>query len=256
MNIKFIQINIYKGKYLDTLVEFLKKELPDFVSLQEVATGGFSLVSDKGINVFDYLKRELAMKGSFHGDLKLKGSYDSFFGNAVLGRAKVVETKVLSLKTFRPVTIVELDGDSGSARELIDRHLLDVTFELNTNNIHILSWHGAWVAPPRDTPETLRQSKLVSQYIADLKEPFILGCDSNNLMTSQTVKNIGKLSQNLLAGTNITSSLHPTNHKIAPTGYLVDFVFASKHFRLKKVEVPQVTISDHLPIVAELSLEF
>src|SRR3989344_386643 len=125
LRIKVIQINIYKGRYLEDLIRFLKKEDPDFVTMQEVTEGGFNLCADKSASVFDLLHDRLGMHGEYYGDLKLKGEIGAKFGNAVFSKSRIIGKHVLVLKKFRPVTNMELDGESGEIREQIDRHVLD-----------------------------------------------------------------------------------------------------------------------------------
>lgn len=253
-DLKFIQINIYKGKYLESLIEFLKKENPDFISMQEVTTNGFNLYLDKHVNLFEILCNRLNIHGVFHGDLKLTGDPTSVFGNAVFSKRPVVRKKVITLKKFRPVTIPELDGESGEIREQIDRHLLDCEVNLGGKTIHVMSWHAAWTAPPQDTQETLKQATCVYNHLKMITGPFILGGDLNAVIGSRTVDMIGELANNLMisSGVGITTNLKV--HKIAPRGFLIDYIFTSKDFELIKLEVPRITVSDHLPVVAELKL--
>src|SRR3989344_4344218 len=252
--LKFIQVNIYKGKYMENLLDFLKDENPDFITMQEVTTKGFNLCSDKEANLFELIKSELKMNGAFNGDLKLAGSRDSFFGNAVFSKYKIIKSNVIVLKTFRPVTIDELDGVSGEIREQIPRHLLDAEVDCFGKIMHILSWHGAWTAPPADTAETLRQAKLVANYLACLDKPFILGGDLNNIMGSKTLGFIENIANNLMRGSDAVQTTHPTVHRIARRGYFIDYIFCSSQFRTKAIRVPQVLVSDHLPVVGELEI--
>ncbi len=142
--VRFIQVNIYKGRYLDNLLDFLKGENPDFISMQEVTTNRFNLYRDKSASLFDLIRAELKMYGVFNGDLKLADDNSSVFGNAVLSKYKIVDSKVIVLKKFRPLTIEELDGESGAEiRPQINRHLLDAKIDFNGKTWHILSWHGA-----------------------------------------------------------------------------------------------------------------
>ena len=252
--VKFIQVNIYKGKYLENLLDFLKKEDADFISMQEVTTKGFNLYSDKEANLFEIIKNELKMNGVFNGDLKLKDDPNSFFGNAIFSKYKIINSNVVVLKTFRPVTIDELDGVSGDIREQIPRHLLDAEVDYDGKVMHILSWHGAWTAPPTDTAQTLRQAKLVADYLASLDEPFILGGDLNNIIGSKTLEFIESIANNLMRNAGIEQTTHPTAHKIAPRRYLIDYIFSSNQFRVKSIKVGQVLVSDHLPVAAELEI--
>ena len=252
MKLKFIQVNIYKGKYFSDLVGFLTKEDPDFISMQEVTTNGFNLCEDKSISLFEVLKDKLKMYGVYNGDLQLVRDPTSVFGSAVFSKYKITSKNVVILKKFRPVTISELDGVSGQIRKRIDRHLLDATIDIEGLIIHIMSWHGAWTAPPADNSETLRQAKIVADYLKNLDGPFILGCDANNIPESKTVGLINNVCVNLMIGQNVSQTTHPKVHKIAPRGYLVDYVFTSKHFSLKSLLAEQVLVSDHLPVVCEL----
>jgi len=249
--IKFIQINIFKGKYLDSLIAYLTQEDPDFIAMQEVTSRGFNLTDDKGANLFEELRKRLGMDGVYHGDLKLRDDPQSTFGNAVFSKHKILSSNVVILKTSEPVTLEELDGESAAEiRPLISRHLLAARIELFGKEIEIMSWHGAWTAPPVDTAETLRQSRLVANYLNSLRVPFILGGDLNNTPDSKTVSLINKVANNLMLGSSVVQTTHPKIHKIAPRGYLIDYIFTSKDIKMIKIGVPQITVSDHLPVVA------
>ena len=240
---------------MDSLIAFLAQEDADFVAMQEVTTRGFNLTADKGTNLFEELKARLGMEGVYHGDLKLRDDPQSTFGNAVFSKHKILNKNVIVLKTFEPVTLEELDGESAAEiRPLISRHLLTAQVNLFGKEIAILSWHGAWTAPPVDTAETLRQSRLVANYLSSLKTHFILGGDLNNTPDSKTVGLVSKVANNLMFGSSVVQTTHPKIHKIAPRGFLIDYVFVSPHFRLVSIKVPQVLISDHLPVVAVLEI--
>lgn len=254
MVLKIVQVNIYAGKYLEDLVDFLKGENPDFVTTQEVTTNGFNLSGNLKSDLFEVFQANLNMHGVFNGDLKLKGDESSVFGNAVFSKYKIVSKNVVTLKEYRPVSLEELEGIKGNVRELISRHLLDATVVINESRFHIMSIHGAWTAPPQDTVETLRQAKVVADYLKTIKGPFILGGDFNNIPESRTIGIINEVAVNLMINSGVGQTTHPKIHKIVPRGYSVDYIFVSEHFKLKKIEVPDVTVSDHLPVVAELEL--
>ena len=254
--IKVIQINIYKGKYLSKLIDFLKKEDADIITMQEVTAGGFNLAGDKSANLFEILQEKLNLNGVYHGDLKLTGSSDSSFGNAVLTKFEIKKSRFITLKKFRPVTLEELDGASAfEIRPKIPRHMLDVLVDLSIGKLHTISVHGAWTAPPSDTPQTLRQAKIIVKILKSLgKEPFIMGGDLNATPQSEVIKMIGGVANNLMDGISVKQTTHPKIHKIVPRGFLVDYIFTSKHFKVLSLNVPEVTVSDHLPVVAELEL--
>lgn len=242
LKIKFIQINIYKGKYLEELAEFLKQENPDTVSMQEVT-----------VNAFEYLKETLGMDGVYHIDVEYTNAPASRFGNAVLSWFPVKNSKVVVLKKFRPMSKEEF-YDSTFLSDL-SRHVLDVSLDIDGKIIHALSVHGAWTAPPTDTEESLRQAKIIADHLRSLEDPFVMGGDLNAVPQSKVVGIISKVAENWMLDSGVLQTTHPKIHKIVPRGFLIDYIFTSGDFALKSLNVPDVTVSDHLPVIAELELE-
>ena len=250
-SIKFIQVNIYKGKYLDALLDFLVKEKPDFIAMQEVSSGCVNYYNDKTVDLFEIIKDKLRLEGVFNQDFEILESKGTF-GNAVFSRFEIVKKNVLALKDSMTLPFKKISDKSFFP--YIPRHLLDATINFGGQQIHAISWHGTWTAPPTDTEETIRQANLVASYLKVLKEPFILGGDLNATPQSKTVGLINNVANNLMMGSGVTETTNLKVHKIAPRGFLVDYVFTSNHFKFKKITVPQLTVSDHLSVVAELEL--
>ena len=250
--LKFIQINIYKGRYLNSLLDFLKDQDPDIIAMQEVTAGELNLC-DKNLDLFEYFKAELSLNGVIDKVMKPVDSPKSYLGNAVFSKNQIIDSKSLVLKTFNEFTLVKIHDFKNFTN--FPRNLLSAECVLDGQKIRAISWHAAWTAPPTDTKETWRQAKIVRDYLLDLKSqnaPFILGGDLNSTMDKETVKMISEVSRNLMESSNVVQTTHPKIHKIAPRGFLIDYIFTSSHFKLKKLEVSEITISDHLPVVAEL----
>src|SRR3990167_5217664 len=250
--VKFIQINIYKGQYLDALISFLKDQNPDIIAMQEVTAGELNLC-DKNLDLFEYFKKELDWNGVIDKVMKPVDSPESFLGNAVFSKYQIIDSETLVLKTFNEFTLAKFHDFKNFTN--FPRNLLSAECVLNGRKIRVISWHAAWTAPPADTEETLRQAKEVAGFLQNLKEPFILGCDMNAVPQSKTAAFINQAANNLMMNSGVLQTNHPKIHKIAPRGFLIDYIFTSHHFKLKKLEVPEVTISDHLPVIAELEFD-
>lgn len=254
MVLKVIQLNLFRGKYLDKAIDFLKKENPDIITLQEVTTNRLNLYEDKNANLFKILLLELGLEGVYHGDLKLAGDEKSTFGNAVFCKFGIKRHKIVVLKTFRPVEVEETD--SRITKEFIPlfpRHILDVTAHAGNRDLHVICVHGAWTAPPEDTSETLRQADLIAGHIKSLGDsPYIMGGDFNMPPGSRVIEKISAVSTNFMIGSGVKQTTHPWLHHIAPLGFLVDYIFGSDQFSVRTLEVADVDISDHLPVVAQL----
>lgn len=254
VTIKFIQINIYGGKYFDDLLPFLKAENPDFISMQEVTSNDLNLYSDKKVSLFEQIKSELDLNGVYCPNSSLVDDPSSQYGIAVFARFPITNSNVLALKKFRPLTFEEVLGSDTKTSEVQATNLLDITVQVDSKPVHIISWHGAWTAPPHDTEETLRQAKMVKDYLGALGESFILGGDLNNIMGNQTIDMLSGAAQNLMINSGVEATTNRKVHKIRPRGYLIDYIFTSRDIVLKKLEVPEITVSDHLPVIAGLEI--
>src|SRR3989344_3014058 len=220
--IKVIQINIYKGRYLESLADFLIREKPDLVTLQEVSSGKVNLFSDTSINLFEYLKEKIGLFGFFSQDQKLKEDSNSKFGNAIFSRWPIKSTKVLILKKFRPLTLEEFRDSKYWPH--VTRTLVDAVISLNSKSVHLMSWHGAWTAPPTETAENTRQAKLVADYLESLNtdnQSFILGGDLNMPPGTKVMETVSKVANNLMQDSPFKYTTHPKIHKIVPRKLLV-----------------------------------
>lgn len=250
MKFKVIQVNIYKGKYLEALVDFLKKEDPDFVTMQEVTAGWANFYKDKSTNTYEYIRQQLGFFGVFCNDAIFKDHPDALHGNAVLSRFPIKSSNHIVLRPSVEITD-ELFVDSRFYPSF-PRGICDATVEVGGQPMHLLSVHGAWTAPPTDTPEALRQAKLIADHLKGLDTPFIMGGDLNTTSEMQVFKLIEKSAVNLLEDSGIEFTTHPTVHKIAPRKLAVDYIFTSPDFKKISIEAPLVLVTDHLPVVAEL----
>ena len=97
--LKFIQINIYKGRYLNSLLDFLKSQNPDIISMQEVTVGELNLC-DKNLDLFEYFKAELGLNGVVDKVMKPVDSPKSYLGNAVFSKYQIIDSEKLVLKIF------------------------------------------------------------------------------------------------------------------------------------------------------------
>lgn len=242
---------MYKGKFLDSLTDFLIRENPDFVSMQEVTAKKLNEWHDKSVNIFENLASALNMKGYFSKDVRLADQTDAVYGNAILSRFPVLSHKIFRLKDFRDLSWNEFRDQKFWPD--FRRSILDVLVDVGGQKVHVMTLHGAWTAPPTVNAETLGQAHKIAAYLKSLgNEPYIMGADMNMPLESEVIKVISGVTNNLMINSGVKQTTHPKIHKIVPRGYLVDYIFTSKHFQKISLDVPQVTISDHLPVVAEL----
>lgn len=251
MQIKVIQVNIYKGRYQEMLVEFLKIQNPDIIFMQEVTCGFINLNGDDS-NIFESLKRNLGYEGVFFTSAVILDRPNSFQGNAVLTRHKIKSSKFTPLNRHAGMNLSTFNDSDFFPH--FPRSIVEARIEFNNRELIALSCHGAWTAPPTDNAENYRQAKLIAKHLKALDLPYIMGADMNMPPETRVIKTIENCANNLIRGSGIAQTTHPTVHKIAPRGYLVDYIFTSEDFERVSIEAPNVLVSDHLPLVATLEL--
>lgn len=253
MTLKVIQINIWKGKFLDRLVEFLRNEQPDIVTMQEVTGGRENHWLDKGLDMFAYCKEALSMDGIVTPTYCITGDPNSYLGNAVFVRGKMLTHAVVWLRPYRDYARTD-DADEWP---LFPGNVLDITAEIGGKTIHALSTHGAWGKEPADTDEKIQQAKILAAHLRSLSDtPFVLGGDFNMEPGSKTVATIDAVARNIVHGSGITNTLNLRTHyaaNVLPRGRLVDFIYVSPHFSVQSIDASEIDISDHLPIRAILT---
>lgn len=256
MILKVVQLNLFKGKFLDAALDFLKSQNPDLICLQEVTAGRVNFHEKTDADLFAILKARLGLFGIFLSDVKISDEQGARFGNAVFSKRPILESKVFPLKDFRAMTLSEFSNNTNNVWADLPRHMLDATIDFESRKIHAISVHGRRIAPPADDEENLRQAKLVAEYLRSLgNQMYIMGGDFNMPPDSEVIKIISSVARNLMVGRPITQTLNPRVHELGDNGYLVDYIFTSSHFSTKSLEVPQVDVSDHLPVVAELVMD-
>ncbi len=71
---KFLQLNIYKGRCLKELIAYINKEQFDLLHLQEVTSGVLSFADD----TFETLKRATGLHGTLVMDSKVDQQANSY----------------------------------------------------------------------------------------------------------------------------------------------------------------------------------
>ena len=122
---------------------------------------------------------------------------------------------------------------------------------------HLGNIHGhARPGDKQDNPARLRQSQNIIDFFKDLSGPKIIGGDFNldlNIKSVQMFEDNGYL--NLIKKFNIST----TRNEISWAQYqnkqlYADYVFVSPDVKVTNFSVPNLLISDHLPMILEIKI--
>lgn len=131
---------------------------------------------------------------------------------------------------------------------------------LKTNNnktINLLNFHGhARPGDKLDNLNRLHQSQLIIDFFKDLSGPKIIGGDFNLDFSTKSVQMFESNGyRNLIKEFNIPT----TRNKIAWDQHQIkqlyaDFLFVSPDVKVINFTVPNLLISDHLPLILEIEI--
>ncbi len=248
---KVITLNIWEGgKLLPDLLKFLKKESPDILALQEVRSSDDPKLSDQD-HSFAVIKQELAMPyGDFAAAMLNNlpaGKIPQ--GNAVLSKYPLERQNVLFFN--RPFDENYFDVPEKFAE--CPRIMQVVDVETPDGKVHIGNVHGIWdLDGDNDSVDRQKMARDIIEATKG-KSPYVVLGDTNAKMSNPSIKAIEEYLVNIFAS-ELTSSFN-MRRKTSP-GYAtaaVDMILITPDIQVVSKSVPDVDISDHLPVIANLT---
>jgi endonuclease/exonuclease/phosphatase family metal-dependent hydrolase len=232
---KIIFLNTWNGKQADAISEFLQtqKKDTDIFCLQEVYDGGM---------------REVALKclSDFTEIFKYERGFKDETGVDEYSQAIYIRN---SIKINKSEYLFEESPESGLG--------ISIIIEFNGKILYLLNYHG--VSRPKDKLDTdarLGQSHKILNYYRSLSGPKILGGDFNflpetesyNMFIQNGYKELVKLSNVSTTRNRLYWDNRPQKHLFS------DYIFTSTDINVKNLVVPQIEISDHLPLILEIEI--
>ena len=154
-----------------------------------------------------------------------------------------------------------LDGDTSVGAA----NMFSLSFGLN--DLHISNIHG--ISQPgdkKDNPARIRQTEQIINNNSKMNGPRIIGGDFNLLPGTKSIKMFEERGYlNLIKENKIktTRNFHAWRQakEMVADGYrfygeqkFADYVFVSKDVKVKNFEVPNIEISDHLPLILDFEI--
>ncbi|OGV95696.1 hypothetical protein A2W24_05500 [Microgenomates group bacterium RBG_16_45_19] len=249
MKFKLITYNVWQGRHLDKVIQFLQSEKADIVCLQEVGMRGQGQGAAE-VNLFEEIKQGLGIDGIYRRYFwadEGQGKYD--MGIAIYTGLPVREIKEFRYERRATEEILEAGGKD---RYNIPRVLIGQKIGIGGGKLWVFTTHHTITPHAGVTEHQLQATKQVKGFLADYDE-YILCGDMN---TPYGNENYELLSQGLADVSKPTEpTLHPTIHKVGYKRYHVDYVFIKgKGIKQVSTRIPVMDASDHLPVVVELEV--
>lgn len=253
MLLKFLQLNIYHGRWLPDVVAYIKKEEFDIIHFQEVSTGKFAYAErdnitflQKSLSDYDYI---------FAPSVGLIDDPKSDYGVATFYK-KFFNLKRHEINWWNKRNDVENIGTIDWAT--VGRNAISIVLEKDNVVLTTVNTHLAWSKTDKDDPNKLKQGRLLYEYIKKISPPFIISGDFNVSPTSHIVQSVETIGINLIKQFGVRNTLNPRFHRsphLFPTGLAVDYIFPSPELQVKEFTVlDDLDLSDHLGLVMECEI--
>jgi len=248
MRIKFLNLNIWLGgKLFDNTLEFIKKEDPNILILQEVYDSKDQEL-ERRFRTMEILRKELGFPHNFFSSAcyKIMDGAKLESGNAIFSKFPIAskETLFFDVSYGEKPTFEDPDGDY----TYTPRNMQHAEIDLGSNKLNVFNLQGIWGFDPEDNERRLKTSEDIIKAIKN-EENVILAGDFNVSENSKSIGNIEKYLKNIFK--NELKSSFNLKQKTNPifADLVVDFIFTSKNLQIVDHYCPQVDVSDHLPLV-------
>ncbi len=255
---KYLQLNIWDGgKLFDSLISFIADLQPDFASFQEVILPVRRNSKLRGCDFLDTMSEMTDLKHlsfiphmSYIGKEKFLGVGEELYvGTAIVSKYPVLSQKgTYYHSTFRKVNGPEEHPSS------IPRLVHEVVFDVDGTSVNILTTHGVWGEDGRDNTTRDKMSKAIIDALKG-KERALFSGDLNTEPDTHALQNIRAIMQDPFFD-NVTSTFNKKQKDTSTKSwdFVVDHVFVSQDISIHKAEIPDVDVSDHMPLVVEFSI--
>jgi len=231
VTVKLLQLNIFQGKFIPRIIEFVKNNDIDILHFQEVTGGRMSMggvnnyyhedvsktthveQASIGIDCFKVLKEELSFEGKLAVTMGLIGYPDAYFGNATLYKPNInlLDQKEIMMKPVR-----DFDPDF-NRWEKTGKITLFSKFEIENKSFWSVNAHLVWGVDSLDRPYKIEQAEIVLQALKELQEPFVFTGDFNVEPATQTASMFDEVAKNWIKAANIKNTLNGKVHPVQKT---------------------------------------
>ncbi|TSC87371.1 MAG: hypothetical protein G01um10147_692 [Microgenomates group bacterium Gr01-1014_7] len=262
---KLISLNTWGGKIYQPLMNFIKQESQDtdIFCFQEVFKTTTKNQKYKGFRINLYNEISAFLK-DFHG--YFAPTQDNYVFASEFSDLLDFDISWGLALFVKKSFIVKSSGDFfvfGKRNSFVKgnlttvpRNIQYINLEVDSKKLLVCNVHGIWIkGSKKDSPSRIEQSKRIKAFLTTQEGKKVICGDFNLDITTESIKILERESKNLIREFNIErtrSRLSPFFRKDDFQKF-ADYTFVSPDVLVKNFEVPDIQISDHLPMILEFS---
>lgn len=255
---KLVSLNTWGGKIYKPLTKFIKQHAADtdIFCFQEVFKTSTKHYKRAGFRINLYKDLRLLLPDFQGYFVTTQEKYIFYYGfvdfDLCYGLAIFVKknTKVLSSGDFFIFGKIN-SLNPNDIPHTLPKNLQYLNFLYKGRQFTVGNYHGIWLPNSKADSETrIQQSLKINDFIKHQSGEKIICGDFNLAQNTKSVEILEESLDNLIRKFNIQTTRNkyfPGEEKFA------DYTFVSKKIKVKSFEVPQIEVSDHLPMILEFS---
>ena len=227
------------------MAKLIKRNNIDIIGIQEAA---LYFDSNRTLDMAKSIAKELGYHYVFFKSTDIRPSLPMVQGNAIISRFPILASNSYALNS----TVVK----ARSAYEKEQRILVAAKVRTGAGSVNFLTTHLQYSKGFKSTPTRIAQAKKIASVIRALGGYTVLTGDFNSLPSNKEIKIIESCMARI-GGNAPTWTVHPsslpgwTENRLK---YRIDNIFLPKGKTCKSFKVLRSKLSDHLPIMADISL--
>lgn len=261
---KLISLNTWGGRVFELLINFIKEQSQDtdIFCLQEIYDTPSGIKNHKDLiraNLLGELKKILFNFQIFYfpilfgyDDTARKVDFELSYGQLIAVRKNI---KIIFQKDYFISHWGYLDSIKKDFSDLTTP-FQQVTIQYNDKIYQIFNFHGTpYPGSKLDTSLRLLEAEKIEKIIKKSKDPKILVGDFNLLPNTKSIAVHEQNMTNLIKKFNIKETRSNLNPYYGQSNFqrFADYTFVSPDVIISKFQVPNMEISDHLPMIIEFS---
>jgi endonuclease/exonuclease/phosphatase family metal-dependent hydrolase len=267
---KIISLNTYMGHVFEPLMNFFEEQGgdTDVFCLQEmISSEDPDLVHTEGtrrLNVLQEIQKRLPDHNMFFEGTQEDFEIDApYAGQSLLGNAIFYKKDLKVLETGSFMICNAFNSFVPPDYATLGHNAVFLVTEIDGQPHLICNIHGSsQPADKLDAPERIAQFEKVRDFLATRSEQIVLMGDFNTFPDTKSVKMFEDLGlKNLITEYDIQTTRGSHMRVLFPQyehgtyGFqeFADYTFLSKDVNVESFEVPDLPISDHLPMILKIT---
>lgn len=262
---KLISLNTWGGKIYQPLMDFIKQHAKDtdIFCFQEIYNTPTENHEHRGFRLNLYDEMSILLK-DFNGyfaptqegyflfsEFSERLDFDISWGLTVFVKKNLTVKSVGDFFVFG-----ERNSLVENSLQTLPRNVQYINLKVDNKNLVICNVHGIWSPGSKiDTPQRIEQSKKIKEFLSTQKGGKIVCGDFNLTLNTKSVKMLEEDLKNLIREFNIERTRSRLNPFFGKSNFqkFADYTFVSKEVEVKNFSVPDIEISDHLPMILQFS---